>query len=333
MGGISFLNRSFDENFEQLPPSALLAISSPEPGSISFSAPTWSVLDRFEGLLSGQKAPLDSQHFLRDDDPTFQKAVEGDSKAKLYTLEPELRKTLDKHNADRATKGLPPVDFEKTQKRIEDIMNDPSLSDQQKKDKIEAIRKETGLSKNNMKKLFTKRMAKIFGEAAKQMETRLNRLKDLATEAERLYGKNSTQAAQARERLEAAESALKPALKDYRQKSTVLNSLFPGFWSRLGGFFKSLGKGLLKVGRVFTKVMNFVSPFLRFIPGIGQMISFGWSALKGLVSLARGNWRGCLGSFLSFAKIITPVGDLFHKTAGYLRQLISPLRQGISQGS
>src|SRR4030095_7837398 len=344
----------------------------------------WSLLESLKRLLEGEPAPLKAPgletppapSFL--DSETFAQWVKSDLQRQIDTIEPATQKRLDSVNAKRAKKGKAPVDFMKTTQEIEGIMNDPGLTDTQKKDKIDEIRKRLGLGKGDMKALFTKRLGRIYGEAARQIQNRLNLLKEAVKQAEKIYSKGSAQAERVRETLAAAQSSLQPTLDDLKHRSGLYNSLYPSFWSRLGGFFKSIGKAFLKVGQVFTKIMNFISPFLRLIPVYGQMISLAWSALKSFVSLVKGNWRGILGNLLSSANItglggifggvsklaskiaffgkglfqafqgniggifrmglgglaqISPIGDLFHRSANSLRRLISPLRETESPGA
>jgi len=247
---------------------------------------------------------------------------------RIYTPDAQTQQCLTEINSKRAQQGKAPIDFLGTTKKVEDIMNDPALSDKEKKKRIGDLRNELGLSKKDMKRLFTKRLAKIYQEAANQLKTHLSQLKESVKEAERVFGKDSPQAAAARGRLQAAQSHLEPTLKKWEHQASLYKSMFPSFWSKIGGFFKKIGQGLLKIGQVFSKIMNFVSPFLRFIPGIGQMVAFGWGALKGLVQAIKGNWRGFLGGLLSFAKGIPGVGTALSAVSS-LGSKILPLARGV----
>jgi hypothetical protein len=291
----------------------ILKIPSSETNFISLRSRSRSILEQFENLLfQGKEMPINHLQLLpsvsedsatssfdvstSDPDGTSLKMIQADLQRKIYALEPDDQKKLQDLNAKRLREGKPPIDFQNTTREIEQIMNDASLSDKEKKNRIDAVRKRLGLGKKDMKKLFTKRLAKIYKQAADQIKSRLDLLKQAVQETEKIYGKDSPQAQAARERLVSAQQTLEPTLRDFQQKSGLYNSLYPSFWSKLGGFFKKIGKGFVTIGKVFFRIMNFVSPLLRFIPGIGQMISFGWGALKGIVQAIRGNWRGFLGA-------------------------------------
>src|SRR4030095_16858091 len=220
MSSVTFYNSLLSGNLHEPFPPTLLRMPSPEASLISLPSKAWSLSERFESLLGGER-------FL---DESFQQAVQPDLKRKIYTIESSTQKRLDDVNAKRMKDGKEPIDFMKTTREIEQVMDDSTLTDKQKKDKIEQIRKRLGLSKKDMKALFTKRLGKIYEEAAKQIQNHLNQLKDAVKQAEKFHGKDSPQAVKARERLTAAQSTLQPTLNEFQHKSGLYKSMYPSFW-------------------------------------------------------------------------------------------------------
>src|SRR4030095_10808380 len=97
-------------------------------------------------------------------------------------------------------------------------------------------------------------------------------------------------------------------------------------WSALKSFVSLVrGKWSGFLGNLFS--------FANMIPGldgilgcVSKFASRIFSAGKGLIQAFQGNLGGILRMGLDWAARIPPVGDLFHRTANYLRHLISPLR-------
>ena len=195
--------------------------------------------------------------------------VDQQLKAAITTPSAQDMQNLNKTNARLQAQGKPPVDFAKVSNQVESIMNS-SASPKEKKKQIEALRKQLGLSKGEMKKLFTNRIAGLYKKAAqtlKVLQTRLQSQLALAkTEAQQRYGAGSPQALEAQKSLDALNQQLTDKIKDYNQRAAAYKALYPSFWSRFVGFFKNLGKVLLHVVNIAAKVF-------KFIPGIGQAVA------------------------------------------------------------
>lgn len=184
--------------------------------------------------------------------------------------DPKTLARLSEVNQKRQAKGLHPINLPKVTQELEAIQESRSLSPKEKKKKIETLRKSLGLSKGEMKGLFTQRLANIYKQAEKSLATfqksKEEQLKTEAKAAEARYGKNSPQAQTVQNKLEALKTQLQPEQKRLAESGGFYRSLYPGFWSRLGGFFKKIGGGLLKV-------VGGISAALRFLPGVGPLAS------------------------------------------------------------
>jgi hypothetical protein len=320
--------RPFIETLPQAFPSRKVLVSNPPIFVAPFSLPQEEVAERLESLLRrGTNHQRPSHRRTIETSKSSASPFSTDLEHQILSPEPEIQERLSEVNAKRAQKGKSPIDFTKTTHDIESIMNDLSLSDKEKKDKISQMRKQLGLSKKDMKKLFTKRLGKIYQRAADQIKDQLGQLKASVKEAEKTFGKNTPEAAEARERLQTAQNQLQPKLDRYQHQASLYKNMFPGFWSKIVGFFKKIGSGLAKIGKAFTRIMNWVTPFLRLIPGIGQMISFGWAALQGLYQICRGNLGGLLNTLLNFARQIPCFGALI-STFGCSASKIFPALHG-----
>ena len=246
----------------------------------------------------------------------FAKNVEVAKEHEIYTPDAKTQAQLDKTNQKLASQGKAPIDFQKTTKDVESIMNDSSLSDKDKKKKIESLRKELGLSKKEMKNLFTKRLSNIYKKYAnilgQYQKTMMTQLKMEQKQAEQMYGKNSAQAQEAIKKQEALKNTIEPQKKQYEQKANLYKSMYPSFWSKLGGFLK---KGL----NVLTKVISFVKPFVSFIPGVGQLASMAMGAFESVVELIKTKGKSWGKALMNIVTSAIPggVGGLLGKMGSF----------------
>jgi len=246
-------------------------------------------------------------------------------------------KKLMQVNQKRSLKGLPPIDLQKTTQDLEDIQNNASLSPNEKKKQIETLRKELGLSKGEMKSLFTKRLGSLYKEAEKSLarfeKAKQDQLKSQQNQAESLYGKNSPQARDIQSTLDSLQQRIDPEKQRLGESSQFYRSLYPGFFAKLGGFFKKIGGG-------FLRFLDGIASVLRFIPGIGPLASRVLNSVKYLfqgrigkvfTNLGKGlldtlkNWQDFLplipglGTIASLAA--TGIGAVLKATRGGTRQL------------
>jgi len=195
----------------------------------------------------------------------------------------KTQEEISKINTHLQSQGKAPINYAKTEQDIEDIQKS-TLSNKEKKKKIDELRKSLGLSKGEMKRLFTKRMAKLNADAAKTLKTRseqrLGNMKNTLASVEKQFGPQSPQATQLKNQIQSIGSSDHSRIAPLEQRASFYKSLYPGFWSRLGGFFKKIGQGLLKG-------LHYLSPLLRFIPGIGQMASMAIRSIENIFQLIR----------------------------------------------
>lgn len=202
----------------------------------------------FQNLIGGSSFSKNPIQTLKTSTPD--ESIQTQLQQKILNPEPETIHRLQQINSDRNKKGLPPIDFKSSTQQIESIMNNPSLSDKEKKKQIGSLRKQLGLSKKDMKALFTQRLKKIYESAAQQIKLQIQNTTD-PIEKQRLTQR----------------------LQQYESKASLYNSMFKSIWSKLGGVFKKIGSVFKKVVSGIFKVVKFLSPLLKFIPGIGQIAS------------------------------------------------------------
>lgn len=233
--------------------------------------------------------------------------------SRLLSFDPETLQDLDKVNQRLAQEGRPPVDIVAVTKEIEAITNDPHLSDKEKRAKINDVRKRLGLEKGEMKKLFTKRLEKIYGELKNDLERTLQSLQSDVQRAEKAHGKDSPQALAAAARLDVVARVNQPLLQKLDQNQKLYNSMY-----KPGGCIKKVFKG---IGNVFKGVLktpfnglgilnpknwlrptfwrDIVAPLaLHFIPGLGPLVAtayrYGMAAYQGfkaISALTQGKFR------------------------------------------
>ncbi|HKX11783.1 MAG TPA: hypothetical protein VJP40_01430 [bacterium] len=209
----------------------------------------------------------------------------------------QVLEKLGEVNRKRSAKGLAPIDLPKLTQQLEAIYKDSSLSEKQKKEKIEQLRKQLGLSKGEMKALFTKRIEAAYKNAEKRLaafeQAKSNQLKAELERAEASYGKDSAQAKTVRDKLDALKSSLQPERESLKAHAKFFGSLYPSFWSKLGSAFKKIGQGL-------AKAMGVLATVVRFIPALGPVVS---SAIRSVQSLLQGK----IGQFAN--KLLGMLGD------------------------
>lgn len=208
----------------------------------------------------------------------------------LRTLEPAMSQEWDSLNAARAKSGQAPLNYASLVDEMERIQNDPNISGKQKKKMLDGIRKRCGLSKKQMKHFFTKRFARVYGQAAARLSNVLNQANAQYADLKARFGENSFIARDFKAKLDALAPQLQSRISQYSAKGSFYNSCFKsGFFSKLGGFFKS-------VGSVMSKVLAPVAAIASFFPGIGTAISMGINVARTAFQAISGNWKGALSN-------------------------------------
>lgn len=216
----------------------------------------------------------------------------------LYRPDLSIQQKLDQTNQKLNAKGHPPLNYEKTMRMMESITNNPNLDSKQKKNQIKELRKQMGLSKKEMKSLFTKPLAKAYQGAAddlkrflKTKESQLNQELNLA---EKIHGKNSPQAQAIQRRFKLLKTSLQPEIDRLSEKSNFYSSMYPSFWNKFKGFFKKVGKGILKgvsvAKKLLGKIPNLLKTFKSFlpaIPGIGPVLGLAVDGMEAMTKLIK----------------------------------------------
>lgn len=207
--------------------------------------------------------------------------------AKVFVIGPKTQERL-------AKAGLPPLAFKQITKNIMDILNDATLTKAEKKDKIEALRKETGLGRKEMRELFTGRLEKIIkaskAEVESYREALLNNLTDELNTIEATQGKNSPAALELRAEIDKVENVFKPYIEQLEANRGLLGGLYGGkscikrtfgaIGSAIGGAFKQIGSFLKKV------VAWSPIGLLGRVPGIRTLVSPILEAVNKVIDLA-----------------------------------------------
>jgi hypothetical protein len=186
--------------------------------------------------------------------------------------------------------GISPV-----MQEIEQIADNPNLSDKEKRKEINDLRKRSGLSKGQMKKI-TRHLEKIYMEKKKEIEATLHSLKTAVSDAERIFGKGSPQAIAAARRLEEVARVNEPLLQKLDQKIKLYHSmyqaggcvkkLFKGIgntFKGVGNVFKGIATSVFKVTKGVLDPRNWIKPAfwsnvvapvaMSFIPGVGPLLA------------------------------------------------------------
>ncbi len=173
---------------------------------------------------------------------------------RIETPEPEIESALQKANDRLVRKGLPPVDFVEVTREIESIARDPNRTDKEKRAAMNDVRKRLGLSKGEMKKIFTGRLANLYAEAVKDLRS--------------VEGSNAN-LIQLRQQLEATQGLYKSMYKP----GGCIKKVFSG----VGKFFKKVAPwaaALLPVlGPVAATVMKAVSVVTKVVSTVKKVVA------------------------------------------------------------
>jgi len=208
-------------------------------------------------------------------------SIKTDLRQKLSTLDEKTQQELTKINSKRQSKGQAPIDFKKINEAMLQIMENFRMSPDEKKQAIEALRKEHGLSKKEMKTLFTKRFQAHYQAASRELQNYTSEKERTLTQsieqAQRTYGVNSGQALSLQIQLNQLKATTAAAQNQLQQQAKVTGSMYKGgFWSKLKGAFKKIGGFLKKgIGALVKKVwlpvtkagLKIASKVAPFIPG------------------------------------------------------------------
>lgn len=241
---------------------------------------------------------------------------------------PEALEKLGEVNRKRSVQGLASIDGLKLTKQLEAIYKDSSLSEKQKKEKIELLRKQLGLSKGEMKALFTKRIEAAYKNAEKRLaafeQAKSNQLQSELGQAEAGYGKDSAQAKAVRAKLDSLKTSLQAERESLKTHAKFFGSLYPSFWSKLGSAFKKIGQGL-------AKAMGVLATVVRFIPALGPVVS---SAIRSVQSLIQGKigqfakkLLGLLGEAKNLLPMIPGVGAIAGFAVSGIEAILKATRQ------
>ncbi|HEX5033551.1 MAG TPA: hypothetical protein VFW62_03650 [bacterium] len=242
--------------------------------------------------------------------------------------DPKVLEKLGEVNQKRESKGLAAIDLPKLTRQIEAIYKDSALSDKQKKEKIEQLRKQLGLSKGEMKALFTKRIEAAYKNAEKKLaafeQAKSQQLQAELQRAEASYGKDSAQAKAVHGKLDSLKSGLQPEREALKAQAKFFGSLYPSFWSKLGSAFK-------KIGQVWAKTLGVLAKVVRFIPALGPVVS---SAMRSFQSMLQGKFKdfgknllgAALGAAKNFAHFIPGVGQIASFAVTGIEALVKAFR-------
>lgn len=270
-------------------------------------------------------AQVDAQIAGVQADPALSPKARAEKLAKLNTQRAKI-----------ADKIKPPVVLEQVTAEVDAIASDDSLSQDQKKKKLEALRKKYGLPENkgfcgmngpvNMHDLFTGRLGRINKESAKRIEAagkaHKQELKAELAMIEATYGKDSPQAARAKQEIARVDQTYKAEHQRLKQMGDFLYDLYrpKSFFESLFGFFK---KAFGWIG----KIVDFVMPVVRLIPGVGQIAGAIWAGAKTVGNLVTGNFKGAISSLL---EALPGVGGVVGKIAGYVQKGVNLVKSGVN---
>lgn len=243
-------------------------------------------------------------------DPAFDQAadaVKDGIKNKAYDVDSDQGSKVEliREQRRRELSGTPKLDYTSVTAQAEKITNasddeirsykkkkpDEKISEDDRKDyvkdKMEELRKQTGLSEQSINDLVTRKMGNIYGQAAGEMASYggqiVGTLKKELDEVVKTQGPNSPQAQQLKSRIENLSKNFDQSTKQLGQTSQTYHDLFP--------MPPSLSES---IGKVFGVIGDIAASVLKFVPGWGQAFSEIYTAAK---AIGQGDLVGGIAGF------------------------------------
>lgn len=186
------------------------------------------------------------------------------------------------------------INFIGITQELEAIINDRLLTKQQKKERIEQIRKAAGLTRREMRELFTGRLEKIYRAATQEVESYqkavLDNSRTRLKEIKNTQGADSPAAVKLRAEVQAIEATFKPSLQHLEANRSFYGSLYGGkncIKRTFGAIGSTIGEAFKKAGSFLKKAVSW-SPIgiLGRIPGIRSLVEPILTAVNKAIDLA-----------------------------------------------
>jgi hypothetical protein len=204
-------------------------------------------------------------------------------------------------NAEREHDGKPLVNPLDLRRKTNAIMADGSLDDGQRKEKIDQMRNDAGLSEYCMRNICTQPLSQIYDRAALETgcvhQAIRKPLEERLEQTEATYGKDSPQAQAVKAKMAALDGKLGSYAKRLGVVRNALGDMYPPpttFWEDFSAF-------------VSQNMYDMLAPLLNVIPGVGTALYTGYLGLKAVKNVAEGNLS--LGSFVALvSNAVVPIG-------------------------
>lgn len=243
-------------------------------------------------------------------DPAFDQAadtVKDGIRNKAYDVDSDQGSKVEliREQRRRELSGSPKLDYTSLTAQSEKITNasddeiraykkkkpDEKISEDDRKDyikdKMEELRKRTGLSEQSINDLVTRKMGNIYGQAAGEMASYggqiVGTLQKQLDEVTKTQGPNSPQAQHLKARIANLSKNFDNSTKQLGQTSQAYHDLFP--------MPPSLSES---IGKVFSVIGDIAASVLKFVPGWGQAFSEIYTAAK---SIGQGDLVGGIAGF------------------------------------
>lgn len=210
-------------------------------------------------------------------------------------------------NSERVADGKPMINPRDIRNEVNEIMQDTSLTKEQREEKIEEVRKREGLSEYTMRNIATQPISHIYNEAtleaANFMQDNGAGLEENVKRAEARYGKESPEANQARARLQKFQQKIGSHTANLQRIGSELGDMYPP----PKDFLEILGDILVGALKAFGPLL------LNLIPGVGTTLFAAYQGVKTVISAVQGDILGVIGGVTGF---LPGAGELLGGTVG-----------------
>ena len=143
---------------------------------------------------------------------------------------------------------------------------------------------------------------------------------------EQLYGKNSPEAVALKAEIQKTSKTYNKEVSKLKDNAKTLSSMYPkkvSFWKKVGRFFK-------KIGRAIGKVLDFVMPIVKMIPGVGQIAGAVYGGVKAIGKFIKGDWKGGLMGLVDAIPGGGVISGVAGKAVSVAKTAIGAVKGGVS---
>jgi hypothetical protein len=226
----------------------------------------------------------------------FKRTNQEEISADMERMDPLSQNDTILVNVERESDGKPPLNPVELRKEAQALAEQPDQKPSSPfekvpdlNDKIDQLRKQTGLSEYDARNLITQPCARAYekgaSDASGHLASQLQPLQDQLKQVQATQGPFSPEARALQARIDAINKQIKPYVDHVSDVAGKFDKMYP-----------PPANPLEQVAQFLLGVLEAVGPaLLNLIPGIGSALFAGYEGVRSIVDMVQGNFLGALG--------------------------------------